>query len=258
MINFTDLDIAMRLYFGVLIFALGAVFGSFCNAWAWRIVNHENIAKGRSHCATCGHTLAAKDLVPIFSYLFLRGRCRYCGERIAPRYVIAEIISASYFLSVLIVKGLSLTALRLFVLGFLLLLGSLVDLDIMELPDGIMIAGAAISLLRFLEGVSWQSYLLGLVPGAALLLVVLIMDKLMGKETMGGGDIKLVLVLGLNFGVLGAVFIIMAACIIGLIAAAINKTGKGKAFPFGPMLALATWVMILAGDKAIAAYLSLF
>ena len=250
--------LGFQIYVYGMAFLFGAVFGSFCNAWAWRIVHHESIARGRSHCPDCGHVLSALDLVPVFSYLFLRGKCRYCGKKIAPRYLIVELLCAAYFISIVAAHGISVATARLLILGCILLVASLVDLDIMELPDGLMIAGAVVSLLRFLEGVSVLSYFLGLLPAVALLLIVLLMDKIMKRETMGGGDIKLMAVLGLNFGAAGAVFIIFAACIIGIIAAYATGKGKGKEFPFGPVLSASAWLMAVAGEPLIAAYLSLF
>ena len=247
-----------QIYIYVVTFVFGTVFGSFCNAWAWRIVHHESIAKGRSHCAECGHELGAADLIPVLSYVMLKGRCRYCGKKISPRYLIVEIISGVFFISVIAANGLSITSLRYLVLGCILLVASLVDLDIMELPDGLMAAGAIVSLLRLVEGSTVWSLLLGLIPAAALLALVLVMDRIMKKETMGGGDIKLMAVLGLNFGIAGALFIIIAACIIGIIAAYATGKGKGKAFPFGPVLSVAAWLMMTVGEPAIAAYMSLF
>ncbi|MDD7254218.1 MAG: prepilin peptidase, partial [Firmicutes bacterium] len=85
-------------YVIVLAVVLGAVFGSFLNCMAWRMVHHESVLKGRSHCASCGHPLKAADLVPVFSYLFLKGKCRYCGEKISPRYMAAELVSAALWL----------------------------------------------------------------------------------------------------------------------------------------------------------------
>ena len=247
-----------RIYLFALAFIWGAVMGSFCNAWAWRIVHHENIAKGRSHCAVCGHPLGAADLIPVVSYLMLKGKCRYCGEKISPRYLIVELISGLCFVTVLAANDFSVTTLRLLILGCILLTASLVDIDIMELPDGLMIAGAVLSLVRFLEGCTIGSFLLGLIPAAVLLGVVLLMDRIMKKETMGGGDIKLMAVLGLHFGAAGALFIIFAACVIGLCAALVTGKGTGKAFPFGPDLSLAAWLMAVVGTPLIQAYLSLF
>lgn len=253
-----DYPLCIQIYLCVLAFILGTVSGSFCNAWGWRIVHHEDIVKGRSHCAGCNHTLGPLDLIPIWSYVFLKGRCRYCKERISPRYLIAEIIGGMFFVTVLIAHGFSLETLRLLILGCLLLAASLVDIDIMEIPDGMMIAGGVIAFSRLLEGTGIAEILLGLIPAAALLVIVLIMDKIMKRETMGGGDIKLLAVLGLHFGIAGAVFIILAACIAGIVTAYATKKGRGTPFPFGPMLAAAAWIMSVVGTPLINAYLSLF
>lgn len=256
--SFNELSITVKIYFVFLIFALGAIFGSFCNAWAWRIVHKENIARGRSHCAKCGHILAGTDLVPIFSYIILKGRCRYCKEKISPRYLIVEILFAVYFLSIVFCKGFSLTSVRLLILGCILLVASLVDIDIMELPDGLMIAGAVAAFIRLFEGDGIVTILLGIIPAVSLFIIVIIMDKVMKRETMGGGDIKLMAVLGLHFGIAGSVFILIAACILGLVSAVITKRGKGIEFPFGPMLSAAAWVTAIVGTQIINAYLSLF
>lgn len=250
----------VTLYFFFLTFLLGLVFGSFGNAWAWRLVHKESIARGRSHCPACGHTLAAKDLVPLFSYLFLKGRCRYCKAPISRRYPLTEAVMALLFLGIAARYEFSWEALRFLILFFLLFVASLVDLDIMELPDGLLIGAAAASLLRLLSDASaWKSMLLGLIAvSVPLLLVVLVMDRILKKESMGGGDIKLMAVLGLHFGPGLTLFCLILACILGLIAAALLKRKKDAAFPFGPAISAAAWLTALFGTPVINAYLSLF
>lgn len=236
---------------------LGLVLGSFCNAWAWRIVHGESIARGRSHCALCGHTLGAKDLVPLISWLALRGRCRYCGAPISKRYPAAELISGFYYVSVMWRFGLTVEVLRLLILGSLLLTASLVDLDTMELPDGLLIAAALAALPRLPDG--WRDALLGAAAIAGpLLLLVLLCDKVMGRETMGGGDIKLVAVLGLHFGPAQTLLLLILACVLGLVLGAALKKGRDAPFPFGPALSLAAWIAALAGGPVVEWYFSLF
>ena len=250
----SPLLIAYLLFLAAL---LGLVFGSFCNAWAWRIVHGESIVHGRSHCAVCGHPLSARDLVPLLSWLFLRGKCRYCGAPISVRYPAVELISALYYLSIVLRFGLSVDALRLLILGSLLLTASLVDLDTMELPDGLLLAAALAALLRLPDG--WKSALLGAAAiSIPLLLLVLLADKLLGRETMGGGDIKLVAVLGLHFGSLQTLFLLILACVLGLCLGAAMKKAKDAPFPFGPALALAGWFTALFGTSLVSWYLSLF
>ena len=96
---------------------LGACLGSFVNCLAWRMVHGESVWKGRSHCTECNHQLSALDLVPVLSWLFLRGRCRYCGQKVSPRYVVAELLCAAYFVSMVWAYGLTVHALALCVLG---------------------------------------------------------------------------------------------------------------------------------------------
>ena len=249
----------MLAYLVFISFIFGLVMGSFCNAWAWRIVNGEKIQKGRSHCPKCGHTLAAKDLFPLFSWIFLKGKCRYCGEPISKRYPLAELISGVWYLSIALRYGFCLTTVRFLILGSILLIMSLVDIDIMELPDGLMAAAAVSSLIRLAEDIScWKSMLWGLVPAAVLLIVVLIMDKVLQKDSMGGGDIKLMAVLGLHFGAAQSVFLLIVSCIVGLMAAKLGGKDRETAFPFGPSLSIAAWVTALIGGPVIEFYLSLF
>ncbi len=251
------LSAALTAYLLCLTAVLGLIFGSFCNAWAWRVAHGESIVRGRSHCALCGHTLAPRDLVPLVSWLALRGKCRYCGGPISPRYPAVELISCLYYLSVVLRYDLSVDALRLLILGSLLLTASLVDLDTMELPDGLLLAAALAALLRLPGG--WKSALLGAVAVALpLLLVVLLADKLLGRESMGGGDIKLVAVLGLHFGPAQTLFLLILACVLGLLLGAALKKGRGTPFPFGPALALAAWLTALWGGPLVGWYLALF
>ncbi len=247
---------------GCIIFAAfvsGLLMGSFCNAWAFRIVNGGSITKGRSRCPKCNHKLAAKDLVPLFSYLLLKGRCRYCKCGIALRYPTAELVSGLYYLSVVRTFGPSLEALRLLLLGSLVLVMSLVDLDTMKLPDSLMLASALLSLMRLAENsANWRSMLTGLIPAVALLGLVLIMDRLLKKESMGGGDIKLLAVFGLHLGAANCVLLLIAASILGLTSSALARRKRDTPFPFGPFLAAAAWFIAIFGRNIIDAYLSLF
>lgn len=244
--------------FYVFLGLFGLVFGSFCNAWAWRIANGESIVKGRSHCAVCGHSLNALDLVPLLSWLFLGGKCRYCKAKISFRYPLIELICCAYFVTIGWRYGFTFDTLRLLALGCLLLVASLVDWDTMELPDGLLIAAAVFSLLRLTEPGAWKDMLIGLVAVPLPLLgLVLLADKILKKESMGGGDIKLMAVLGLHFGWKLSLLILIFACILGLLAALLTKK-LGKPFPFGPALSAAAWLTALVGSSVLGWYLSLF
>ena len=177
-------------------FVCGACIGSFVNCAALRLVKGEGFARGRSHCPVCGHTLAARDLVPLLSWLFLRGKCRYCGAPVSARYPATELVSGLGWLSAVWVLGLTPAALRACLLFGILLALALIDLDTMELPDVLVAAGAAVWLVFALAGPDRLSTLksgaLGaLALGGSLLVLALIMDRLLGRESLGGGDIKL-------------------------------------------------------------------
>lgn len=260
---------ALTAYLLTLTALLGLVFGSFGNAWAWRVVHGEKISRGRSHCAACGHALAARDLIPLVSFLALGGKCRYCGEKISPRYPAAEAVCALIFLSFALRFGFTLCTLELCIFGFLLLVLSLVDLESFLIPNRFL-ALAAVNFTVFtciLSAVPAKSLLGGLVGGLALavpmLLLVLLADHVLGRETMGGGDIKLLFVLGLYIGPARGLLLIILACVIGLLMTLVpafkgRDAENPRAVPFGPSLALAAWLVLLWGEPFVRWYLSLF
>lgn len=302
----TDLllqDPAARIWFGIIAFAFGTVFGSFINCLAWRLVHGESVLHGRSHCAVCGHPLGAADLVPVFSWLFLRGRCRYCGEKISPRYMAAELIEGSGFLVCYLRWGLSVDTLRWMAMLVVFLGLSLVDLESYEIPDRFILAAliiwavtmpfvhtwnagdtAAGNLFAGLSaggiGVSQatsgeagalvppasagaatvgrtllQGLLGGVVIGGGMLLISLVFDKVTGKESLGGGDVKLFFIAGLFLGAANGLLCIILSCIIGLIFAGIFRKQR---IPFGPSISAAVFLCALFGSQIVDWYLGLF
>lgn len=246
-------------YLITLTAVLGLVMGSSLNCLAWRIVHNEKWSGGRSHCAVCGHELKSTDLIPLFSYLALRGRCRYCGEKISPRYPAAEAALAVIFVSLLLRYDLSVEAGLSMLLCACLFCLSLVDLDIQIIPDRfLVIAGAARLVYLAVFGGLGGGLLRGLALGGSVLLLSLVMDKVLHKESMGGGDIKLLFVLGLYFDLPCCFFLLIAACILGIVLALVLGAKEGMAFPFGPALSLAAWVTLLFGTSVTSWYLSLF
>ena len=127
---------------------LGACLGSFVNCLAWRLANGESVLAGRSHCTSCGHVLGALDLVPVASWLALRGRCRHCGQRVSPRYVIVEALVAALFAAVVARYGLSVQTAAYLVLVCILMAVALVDLDTFIIPNGFVVAGCVLWLVK--------------------------------------------------------------------------------------------------------------
>lgn len=258
-------DSFFMIYCCVLAGALGAVLGSFLNCAAWRMAHGESFVKGRSHCTSCGHALGALDLIPVFSWLFLGGKCRYCKTKIPARYMLTEVFFAAVSVLSLLRWDLSPEYVRNMILACCLFCLSLVDLEIFEIPNGCVVIPAAawLAAVPFMElGFAEAGFRVLFACGytAALLGLVLLFDKLLGKETMGGGDLKLFWVTGLYLGAAASLFALFFACILGLLLGAVQNRGKkeaGGAIPFGPAIAFASYAMLLYGDGLVSWYLGL-
>ncbi|MDO5146485.1 MAG: prepilin peptidase [Eubacteriales bacterium] len=253
-------NLAVMIYFTVLSSVLGAAFGSFMNCMAWRMVHGESVFRGRSHCTSCGHTLGAVDLVPIVSYLACKGACRYCGEKISPRYLLAEVLPALGFAGFFLSYGFSVLTLRAMVLLCILLGASMVDISIYEIPDGFVLAGIlwwAVT-LPFLGGSVMENLKEGLcgglLIGGVVLLTALCMDWLLKKETMGGGDIKLLFMVGLYVGVWQGLLLLFLSCLLGL---ALSFGTRQNRIPFGPAIGAAACLVLIIGEPVTRWYFSL-
>jgi leader peptidase (prepilin peptidase)/N-methyltransferase len=264
-------------YLVFVAFACGAVAGSALECLAWRIVHREPWAGGRSHCPACGHTLGFFDLIPVFSWLALRGRCRYCGARIGAQHVLCEALMGGAFVCLLARFGVGIALLRGLVFTCMLFPAALCDLSTFEIPDRFAAIGAAAwALLLPFSPEGWRSTLFSGLLGAAAVaagvwLVSKALEKRMGCETMGGGDIKLYALAGLYLGAAANLLNVLVSCILGLLFSALARrlSAKGAgaetpddlpagAFPFGPAIALSSWLCLLAGQALIGWYWHLF
>lgn len=274
---------------------LGAVMGSFINCLAWRTVNGESVLKGRSHCPACNHVLGPLDLIPIVSWLALRGRCRHCGAPVSSRYVLVEAVMALVFAALLAVHGAGVPWLAYAALATILMGAALVDLDTFTIPNGFVIAAIAAwavsvwfmrapedgafgvgSMFVPLVGTGWLAVALDGVAGAVavgggILLFSLAFDAVTKRTSLGGGDVKLLFAVGLFLGLAGSLLNLLVACVVGLVFAVVSGLSaapssegepaenlKTKAIPFGPSIAAATVVTLLAGPAVLTWYTGLF
>ena len=277
----------IMLYILILAFLFGAVFGSYIDCVAWRLVHHERVARGRSHCDVCGHALGAGDLIPIVSYLRSGGRCRYCGAKFSAESTWVELALGLGFAALVYKFDLSFVALRYLGLLVILMGLSLVDQKTFLIPDRFHIAGIlwwllTLPLIAYTQGrgltealsitgvrlplvnaPGLQDGLLtdlkwGLVSafgvGIFMLLISLVFDKLTGKESLGGGDIKLLFVTGLYMRPGVALFSLILSCFVGLFIALGLKKDK---IPFGPSISISTFLSILFGSEFVAWYTGL-
>ncbi len=253
---------SLLIFCSVVAALLGAVFGSFLNCAAFRIARGESFTKGRSRCPSCGHELGAIDLIPVASWILLGGKCRYCKTKIPVRYLLAEVAFAAVTVACLLRFDLSVVCLRNWIFLCCLFCLALVDLEKYEIPDGCLIVAAAAWVLALPFTGDWKQTLLkGLIAavafGGGMLLVSLVMDRALKKDSLGGGDIKLFAVVGLYLGIVGTLFCVILACILGLLLGLARKTEKGDPIPFGPAIALAAAMTLLFGSGLIERYLSL-
>lgn len=249
MLSFTSLDTGLIVYLFVIAGILGAVFGSAITCQGDRTANGENWWKGRSHCDACGHVLTAVDLIPIFSYLMHGGKCRYCGTKLSPKYLITEVLMACAFMGILWHQwSLSWEVILQWGLVCALLGLSVVDLDKYEIPDGYILFGIAWWVLgmtiEYFTGMEVvgrikDGLLGGICIAGGLLVLSLLMDRILKKESMGGGDIKLVFVTGLYLGAVNGLFSLVLACVIGLMFVVLLKKDK---IPFGPSISIAAYL----------------
>jgi leader peptidase (prepilin peptidase)/N-methyltransferase len=217
-----------------------------------------------SRCPACGAGIKPYDNVPILSYLLLRGRCRSCGVRISPRYPVVEFVNALLTLLLFIKFGPSLTFMFLFILCSALVAVVFIDLEHRIIPDVISLPGIAVGFISsfFLGWLGWHNSLLGIVAGGgSLFLVAYGYQLLTGKEGMGGGDIKLLAMMGAFLGWRSIPFIIftssLTGSVIGISLMLIQKKDAKLAVPFGPFLALGAVTYIFFGREIIHWYLNL-
>lgn len=255
------ISLGITLYILTITFILGCCLGSFADCAAGRLLSGEPVASGRSHCDHCGHVLGVLDLVPLFSWLLLKGRCRYCGTKIPAESFAAELVSGIACCLIVYRYDVSVMSLRGILLFVILLILSLTDLHAWIIPDRLQIAGCVVFLLTavFLPD-PLKSILKGLffgvVLGGGMLGVSMVFDRLTGKESLGGGDIKLFFMTGLYLGSAWEIlFYLILSCLFGLALAAFRKE---KRFPFGPAIAAACFMMILYGEKMTSWYTGLF
>ncbi len=270
-------DPILTVYFLVIAAVFGLVMGSFINCWAWRSTHGESVLAGRSHCATCGHELGVRDLVPVFSWLASGRKCRYCGENVSARYPLTEVVCAVAFVAIVAAYGLTLETAELLVFAGVLLFLSLTDLDERIIPNACIVVALVVRAvylavafaLGWLEAGQVLFYIgSAFGVGVALLVIVLIADRVFGRESMGGGDLKLYFVAGFYFGWQQCLFLVILSCVIGIIVAiasskpTADSAGEGegvmrRAIPFGPSIAAACVITMLVGAPFVSWYLGL-
>ena len=254
----------LPLQFSIFAFILGTVVGSFLNVCICRLPEGKSIVSPPSACPKCGQQIRWYENIPIISFLVLRAKCRSCSLPISWRYPLVEALNGLLTLLLFLKFGVSLSFLALFIFCSSLVVITFIDLDHQIIPDEISLPGIVIGFLFaiFLPWNGWFNSLLGiLLGGGSLFLVAWGYEKLTGKEGMGGGDIKLLAMMGAFLGWRSVLFIIFAASligsVIGITAMLVQKKDGKLAIPFGPFLAFGAILYIFYGRQIIFWYLSI-
>lgn len=258
----------MDIYFTILLFIIGLIFGSFFNVCIFLIPNNQSIANPPSHCYYCNNRLKLLDLVPILSWLFLKGKCRYCGQKISPRYALVELLTGILFVLVYKVYGLNIETLYYLALISLLVIITFIDMDHFIIPDSLIISGLVFASLFNLtvKGIELKDSILGaVICGGGMLLLINLIGLIVKKQVMGGGDIKLLFMIGLFLGIKGGLLTILISIYVGaiygigiIIYSIIKKQDYSSMIPYGPFISVGTLITVLCGTNIINWYLSLF
>ena len=234
---------------------VGAIIGSFLNVCIWRIPREESIVFPASHCPVCSHPIRFFDNIPIISWLILRGRCRDCGASISPRYPLVEALTAVLAVLLYWKYGFSLQFLCAFLFTAALIVITFIDIDYQIIPDVISLPGIPLCFLAavFVMGVPFLESLIGILVGGGILYVIAVgYEWITKREGMGGGDIKLLAMLGAFFGWKSLLFIVLCSsltgAVVGMTAMVIQGQDMKYAVPFGPFLALGAVAYFFFGD----------
>ncbi len=252
------------ILFPAFTFIFGMLVGSFLNVCICRMPKDESIVFPPSHCPQCSYQIPWYDNIPVVSYLLLRGKCRGCDARISLQYPLVELLNGTLSLLLFLRFGTTPAFAVLFLFCSALVVITFIDIEHQIIPDEISLSGILVGFFFsfFLKGHSWINSLLGiLLGGGSLLLVAYVYQRLTGKDGMGGGDIKLLAMMGAFLGWKAVPFIIFASSLVGSIVGVsimlLQKKDARLAIPFGPYLAFAALVYIFYGKPLISWYLEL-
>ncbi len=246
------------------IFFLGMCIGSFLNVCIHRLPIGKSIVRPASSCPVCGKAIGWYDNIPLISYIILRGRCRGCRTAISIRYPLVELLCGLFALITWLQFGFGVPAPVYFIFIAALLVITFIDIDHRIIPDIISLPGIPLGFLASLAlpQITWSDSLIGIgVGGGSLLAIAWGYQFFTGKDGMGGGDIKLLAMIGAFLGWKGVCFTIMTSSLIGTIVGIILmlRAGKGMkmALPFGPFLAIGAIAYLFLGPGLIEWYFNL-
>lgn len=246
---------------GILFLIYGVVIGSFLNVVIYRVPAGISIVAPPSRCGTCETRLKAKDLVPVISYAFLKGKCAYCGEKISFRYPLIELINGLLYVLIYVRFGFTMEAILLALLSSTFLVIAMIDFDTMDVYMSIVLMGGILGFVllmsRLYQGEQIMPYIIS--AGGGMLFIYLVI--FLTKGGMGQGDIWILGLIGLILGPTLTLFSFFSTSIIGGAYATfflmIKKKNRKEGIPFGPFLVLGFFIALFVGNESIRVYLDL-
>lgn len=247
---------SIKIATGIMVFIVGMIFGSFYNVVGYRLPNEMSIAFPSSHCPNCNHKLKFYELIPVFSYVFLLGKCKSCKKRISFLYPFFEIITGLLFLLSYIVFGINIKFFISITFISILIIISISDIRYYIIPDEVLIVGSLLIIIELIinsliSDINLISGVLipilnGLGAFAILYLFKVFGDVVFQKESLGGGDIKLMFLIGLVLGFDMSIVTIFIASFIALPLSFISLVkNDNNVLPFGPYLSIAATIILL-------------
>ena len=240
----------------LIIFIYGIVLGSFLNVCIYRIPNNESVLRPPSHCGICNKKLGWKDLIPIFSYIIIKGRCRYCNESISIRYPVVEFLTGILLVCIYIRYGLTFNFFKYVALTLFLIIIAFIDYDTMYVYSCVVYTGIIVGIVfMLLEVLRYNSNLINYVLGAFLGFIVMGVIYLL-TGGIGLGDVEIAILCGVFIGwKLEIYFIILSFIIggfIGCIMLFTRKKEKSDYIPLGPSLAIGAYFALIIGENLIS------
>ena len=252
-----DIPTMLQISMYILIFLYGIVIGSFLNVVIVRVPRKESIVKVRSHCENCGYQLKWFDLIPIFSYLVLGGKCRKCKTKISAQHLILEVLNGILYVFTFFIAGFSLKTVLLCLLFSALLALSLIDFKTYEIPVGFQYVILVLAVCRtILDRANWSEHVIGFFAVSVVLHLMYVISK---GTAIGGGDVKLMAVCGLFVGWKLIIFAFLLGCIVGSVVHIIcmKLSGESHVLAMGPYLSIGVFVAALWGNQILTWYLGI-
>jgi len=261
------------MFANIVVFIFGALVGSFLNVCIHRLPKNESVVWPRSHCPKCQKRIPGYDNIPFISFLLLSGRCRFCQEKISLRYPLVELITALLMVALFNRFGLNYEFFLYMVMLWGLIIATFVDIDLRIIPDEISVGGMIVGLIMVaVTGFSLAPFkfdfspllksALGAITGGGIIYLTgvlfdLVYFKLLKRpaingetESMGGGDVKLLAMIGAFMGWQMAILTFFLAPFLGIVIGVVNlMTKKDHTIPYGPFLSIAALVALFWADK---------